>query len=66
MTIVLVAGVVRSRRFLSPGGPLSRVLEPVAFAGYFDDVAVMRQPIEVRAGQAMASWLRRYASSHSV
>ena len=33
MTIVLVAGVIRSRRFLSPGGPLSRVLQPVAFAG---------------------------------
>ena len=55
MTVVLVAGLVVATWVLAFGGTSSRVLQAIAFAVGFEDMAVVRQPVWDGAGQPLVA-----------
>ena len=53
--IVTVAGRVVASRILPLGGALSGVFQTLAFAGRFEDAAVVRQPVQHGTGEPLAA-----------
>ena len=51
----LLAGVRLFRAMFSVTRPLSGIFQAIAFAGRFQDVAVVRQPVQDGAGQSLAT-----------